>query len=183
MDIIYAWVKNIVCYYIFLTVIFHLLPKSSYQKYVRFFSGMLLMILVVTPVLSVLGKEDVLLQKINQAGFFQELDNLKLDTEHLQQTQKEVYLKEYEQAIGMDISRMAEEKQLETHQVTVHLSEEYFVESIYMTVRLTTEEGPSLQQVLYTDHKEYPEVYKLKQELMEFYQMEEEQIEILVQGG
>ena len=74
MDIIYAWVKNIVCYYIFLTVIFHLLPKSSYQKYVRFFSGMLLMILVVTPVLSVLGKEDVLLQKINQAGFFQELD-------------------------------------------------------------------------------------------------------------
>ena len=37
MGYIYAWVKNLVCFYILLTVVLHLLPKDNYQKYVRFF--------------------------------------------------------------------------------------------------------------------------------------------------
>lgn len=39
MGYIYSWVKNLVCFYILLTVVLHLLPKENYQKYVRFFSG------------------------------------------------------------------------------------------------------------------------------------------------
>ena len=112
MELVYTWVKNIVCFYIFMNIIIHLLPKDSYRKYVRFFSGMLLMILVATPVLSVLGQEEVLMQKISQAGFFQELDNIKLDTAHLEQTQKKAYLQEYERAIEMDIERIAQGKGL-----------------------------------------------------------------------
>lgn len=94
MGYIYAWVKNLVCFYILLTVVLHLLPKDNYQKYVRFFSGMLLTILVMSPVLSLMGNEEVLREKISQAGFFQEMDNLKLDTEHLEWQQKERYLQE-----------------------------------------------------------------------------------------
>lgn len=184
IDVIYTWVKNLVCFYIFITVILHLLPKENYQKYVRFFAGMLLMILVVSPILSLMGKEDILLQKISQAGFFQEMDNLKLDTEHLQDTQKEVYVQEYERAVGMDISRMAEDKQLNTRQVEVHLSEDYQVDSIVMEVSLANEDGLSVHKASFADNsREYPQVYKLKQELMDFYQIEEGQIEIVVQGG
>ena len=62
MDIIYGWIKNIICFYIFITVILHLLPKENYRKYVRFFTGMLLVILVMNPVLSLLGKEELILQ-------------------------------------------------------------------------------------------------------------------------
>ena len=110
MGYIHAWVKNLVCFYILLTVVLHLLPKDNYQKYVRFFSGMLLTILVMSPVLSLMGSEEVLREKISQAGFFQEMDNLKLDTEHLEWQQKERYLQEYEHALEMDVSRIAEEK-------------------------------------------------------------------------
>ncbi|MCI8484987.1 MAG: stage III sporulation protein AF [Lachnospiraceae bacterium] len=184
MHIIYVWVKNIVCFYILLTVVLHLLPKEGYQKYVRFFSGMLLMILIITPVLSLLGKEDVLLKRIDQAGFFQELDNLKLDTEHLEQTQKRAYLKEYERAIGTDISRIAEGKQLNPCWTEVHLSDTYQVESIAMEVSFEKEEGLSVQKASFgDDSKEYPEVYNLKQELMDFYQLEEGQISITVRDG
>lgn len=164
MSMVYAWVKNVVCFYIFLTVILHLLPRDNYRKYVRFFSGMLLMILVFSPVLSLLGKEDTLLQRISQAEFFQDMDSLKLDTAHLQRDQKALYLREYERAVGMDISRMAAEKQLDASQVEVHLSEEYQVESIAMEISKEGGEG----------------IYRLKQELMEFYQVNEAQIEIRV---
>lgn len=181
MELIYGWVKNLVCFYIFMAVILHLLPKDSYRKYVRFFSGMLLIILAVNPVLSLLGKEEMLLQKISQAGFFQELNNVKLDTEHLEQAQKKAYVKEYERAIAMDASRIAEGKQMQVLWAKVQLSEEYQVESIGMEVALTGEDGSSVEKASFgDDSREYPEVYGLKQELMEFYRLEEEQVTIAV---
>ena len=184
VSVIYGWVKNLVCFYIFLTVILRLLPQSHYQKYVRFFSGMLLMILVFSPVLSLLGKEGALLQKISQAGFFQDMDNLKMDTAHLEQAQKEVYLREYERAVGMDISRMAEARQLYASQVKVRLSEDYQVESIAMDIRLGEGDGVFIRKASYDDNsQEYPEVYGLKQELMEFYKITEGQIAVTVREG
>lgn len=181
MGYIYNWVKNLVCFYLLLTVVQHLLPKKSYQKYVRFFSGMLLTILVVSPVLSLLGNEELLRQKISQTEFFQDMDNIKLDTEHLEMTQKEVYLREYENAVGMDVSRMAEEKQLAVQEVKVRLTEEYEVETIEMTVRLNEDNGVFVQKASYADNSaEYPSVHELRQTLMEFYRLDENQITILV---
>lgn len=183
MDIIYNWVKNIVCFCIFLTMIHHLLPKDNYQKYVRFFSGMLLVVLVISPLLSLFGKEGVLLQRINQTSFFQEMDNLKLDTEYLEQEQKEIYIRQYENAIGMDISRMAEERQLSANQVEVRLSEEYQVESIAIQVNAYEEGEVAIESISLLDSgREYPAVSDLKQELMEFYRIGEEQIDIEVRG-
>ncbi len=181
MSYIYNWVKNLVCFYLLLTVVQHLLPKKSYQKYVRFFSGMLLTILVVSPVLSLLGNEELLQQKISQVEFFQDMDNMKLDTEHLETTQKEVYLREYENAVGMDVSRMAEEKQLAVQEVNVHLTQEYEVESIEMTVKRKEDNGVFVQKAAYADNgAEYPSVHELRQALMEFYRLDEEQITIVV---
>ena len=181
INVIYGWVQNLVCFYIFLKVILHLLPGKHYQKYVRFFSGMLLMIGVFSPLLALLEKEEVLLQRIGQAEFFQDLDNLKLDTANLKEEQKKRYLQEYEQAVGVDVSRMAESRQLLVKQVEVHLSEDCQVESIAMEISAPGEGGSLLHKVSYEDDsQEYPEVYRLKQELMEFYQMEEEQIALRV---
>ena len=170
---VYAWLRNLVCFSIFLTLILHLLPRENYQKYVRFFAGMLLMILVFSPVLSLLGEKEALLQKISQAEFFQDMDNIKLDTKHLQQTQKEVYVKEYERAIEMDVARMAEGKQLLARQVAVRLSDSYQVESIAMEVE---EEEAALSEM----GQSYQKTDQLRQELMEFYQLQEGQIEIAV---
>ena len=113
------------------------------------------------------------MQKISQAEFFQDMDNIKLDTKHLQQTQKEVYVKEYERAIEMDVARMAEGKQLLARQVAVRLSDSYQVESIAMEVE---EEEAALSEM----GQSYQKTDQLRQELMEFYQLQEGQIEIAV---
>ena len=181
MSYIYGWVRNLVCFYILLTVVLHLLPKENYQKYVRFFSGILLTILVVSPVLSLIGQEEEICQKISQAEFFQGMDNLRLDTEHLEYRQKELYLKEYERALGMDVSRMAKEKSLVPQQVDVSLSDDYQVESIALTITFGEDEGIFVPKASFADNsQEYPDVYELKQELMEFYQLKEEQISIVI---
>ncbi|MEY8392522.1 hypothetical protein D3Z36_00035 [Lachnospiraceae bacterium] len=182
MSCIFAWVKNLVCFYLLLTVILNLLPKKNYQKYVRFFSGMLLTLLVTSPVLSLMGNEEILREKISQAGLFQELDNLKLDTKFLEDTQKERYLQEYEKALEMDVSRMAEEKQLAVSEAEVHLSLDYQVESIELTAAFVEEEGIFVHKASFADRiQEYPRVQELKQELMEFYRLNETQVSIEIE--
>lgn len=123
-------------------------------------------------------------EKDQSGRIFQELDNLKLDTKHLEQTQKKAYVQEYERAIEMDVERIAEGRQLQVLWTKVHLSEEYQVESIGMEVALEGENGISIPKVSFgDDSQKHPEVYALKQELMEFYRLEETQIQIAVRGG
>ncbi len=63
----------------------------------------------------------------------------------------------------------------------VQLSEEYQVESICMEVALMEEDGSSMEKASFGEgSREYPNVYGLKQELMEFYRLGEEQITIAV---
>lgn len=181
MSYIYTWVKNLVCFYLLLTVVLHLLPQKSYRKYVRFFAGMLLSILVVSPILALLGNEEALRTKISQAEFFQDMDNIKLDTEHLEMVQKEAYLREYERALEMDVSRMVELKQLVPQNVEVRLTEDYEVEAIEMTVTFEEDDIMFVQKAYYeNDSTEYPQVYELRQDLVEYYRLREDQISIAI---
>lgn len=183
MEIIYGWVKNLVCFYIFVTAVLHLLPKESYQKYVKFFTGMLLVILVVTPVFSLMRNKENLYSRIEQAGFFQELENLKRDTAYLESSQQQIYRSEYEKAISMDVEQIAKRQELEIKKIEVHLTEGCQVERIQLEVFFSEGEKAKQEKALYEGGAEYPSVYELQKELKEFYQIDEEQIEIVVQGG
>lgn len=59
-DAIYEWMKNLAVFYIFLTAVMNLLPDSRYGEYIKFFMGLLLILLVLTPLLQILNlKESV----------------------------------------------------------------------------------------------------------------------------
>lgn len=180
MESVYGWVKNLVCFYIFITAVLHLLPKESYRKYVRFFTGMLLVIMVLTPILSLVGNEENLYEKIEQTGFFQQMENLKLDTAYLEATQKEIYQEEYEKAICMDIEQMVDRQELEAKKVEVQLTEEYLVKHIYIEAEFLSGDTRYPEKAAFSEGTEYPQVYELQKELENFYQVEKKQIEIVV---
>lgn len=180
MEVIYGWVKNLVCFYIFLTAILHLLPKESYRKYVRFFTGLLLVIMVFTPIFSLLKDKDSLYEKIEQAGFFQEMENLKLDTAYLESSQQKIYQEEYEKAICMDVEQMVERQELKAKKVEVSLTADCQVEHIYIEAELSEENGESVQKAVFSEGMEYPSVHELQKELEDFYKVGEEKIEIVV---
>lgn len=49
---IYGWIQNITVYLIVTAAILHAVPGKDYGKYIRFFSGLILILLLATPVLS-----------------------------------------------------------------------------------------------------------------------------------
>lgn len=55
---IYDWIRNIAFYLVIMAVILKLLPDSEYRKYIRFFTGLLLLMLLIKPLLSGFGLAD-----------------------------------------------------------------------------------------------------------------------------
>lgn len=55
LDAIYEWMKNIAFYLVVMTAVLEVLPGNGYQKYIRFFTGLVLILLVITPLLQMTG--------------------------------------------------------------------------------------------------------------------------------
>ena len=55
-----AWIKNIVLFIMFSSLVFFLLPDEKYRKYMQTAVGFVLAIIVLTPVLSAGGLNDIL---------------------------------------------------------------------------------------------------------------------------
>lgn len=63
---LYMWIRNLAVFYILFTALLHLVPDGKYQRYVRFFMGLLLIIMLSTPVLSIFGKSGELWQEFQR---------------------------------------------------------------------------------------------------------------------
>ncbi|MEZ3433692.1 MAG: stage III sporulation protein AF [Lachnospiraceae bacterium] len=56
-DYLYEWIQNIAFYLVLVTAVLHAVPDKGYQKYIRFFTGLVLILMIVTPVLRLFGTE------------------------------------------------------------------------------------------------------------------------------
>ena len=59
-EILFGWVRNIVYFSILMTVVLHVLPEKGQRKYLRFFMGIILILLAASPLLSAFGLENIL---------------------------------------------------------------------------------------------------------------------------
>ena len=50
-EVLYDWVRNLVFYQILISIVMNLIPQNVYVKYIRFFLGMLFIIIAMQPVL------------------------------------------------------------------------------------------------------------------------------------
>lgn len=60
-----GWVKNLAVYLIFSELLFQLLPHKRYRKYLRFFAGLILVLLVASPLLQAGGLEQRMLEVLD----------------------------------------------------------------------------------------------------------------------
>ena len=85
-EAIYSWIKCLAIFYILLTMLIHLVPTGKYQRYVRFFMGLLLMVMLITPMLSILEKAKTLPESFSSLYQQEEKKRLTLDMENLQKS-------------------------------------------------------------------------------------------------
>nr|WP_296091604.1 stage III sporulation protein AF [uncultured Dorea sp.] len=59
IDTVYNWVKNLAFFAILSTAVLQMIPDQGFQKYVRFFTGLLMVSMLILPIFKVTGKENI----------------------------------------------------------------------------------------------------------------------------
>ena len=58
---LYEWLRNLSFYLILINVILYAIPENGYRKYIRFFTGLVLIFMLMTPIFQLLGRESFVL--------------------------------------------------------------------------------------------------------------------------
>ena len=64
-------------YLVLVTALLHVLPRSGYQKYIRFFTGLVLILLVLAPVLKLFQMEEELRDAYRDESWLEQLEEIK----------------------------------------------------------------------------------------------------------
>lgn len=113
---IYDWMKNIAVFYIFVTAVSHMIPGKEYDKYIRYFTGMLLLLLMSLPVLRLLEMDEGMqkcVRKYFEEAAVQEEKNLEiLSSDELLERgtsfQEQYFTEEYQRRETEEIKRTIE---------------------------------------------------------------------------
>ena len=108
MTAVYEWVRNITYYMIFITVVGNLLADSKYEKYLRFFAGIILILLVLKPLTGSLRLDERIAYLFESISFQKEADDFKEKLWGMEDERLERVMSTYEEAVAIDIRGMAD---------------------------------------------------------------------------
>lgn len=55
LEYIYEWMENIAFYLVIVVAVIQMIPGESYKKYIRFFAGLILILMLSGPILKIFG--------------------------------------------------------------------------------------------------------------------------------
>ncbi len=108
MTAVYEWERNITYYMIFITVVGNLLADSKYEKYLRFFAGIILILLVLKPLTGSLRLDERIAYLFESISFQKEADDFKEKLWGMEDERLQRVMSTYEEAVAMDIRGMAD---------------------------------------------------------------------------
>ena len=111
----FGWIQDIAFYTLLMVVVLHVLPEKNQRKYLKFFMGIVLMILVMSPFLSALGLDRQLDEIYARQTYDRELQEFLKKQEAVEEEyQRRLEEKLYEardEAEGLKEEQQEEEKE------------------------------------------------------------------------
>lgn len=147
MEAVYNWVKGIIYFMLFLAVAGNLLAEAKYERYIRFFAGIVLILLVVSPFAGGFRLEEQAARLFESISLEMDTQDLKKDLWGMEDKRREQVIGRYEEAVENDIVRIAENQGLTCSQVRVSIEKDSGssrygqVRSVWMMVEKNEEDG------------------------------------------
>ena len=90
LDYIYEWMENIAFYLVMLVAIMQMVPGEHYKKYIRFFAGMILILMLIGPIFKIFNFSDSPMSEYEN-----ELEEITEATTYMETILGEEYMGEY----------------------------------------------------------------------------------------
>ncbi len=124
MNEIYGWVKNIVIFLVLTTIVTNLLGKSSYKKYVNLITGIILVILVISPLLKLFQLDGTMDYYFTTNSLLAEAEDMNSRLVDAQEDQMSAILEEYKEQIGKQVGNLLEGEDLYVKNIEVTVDED-----------------------------------------------------------
>ncbi|SHO52562.1 stage III sporulation protein AF [Anaerocolumna xylanovorans] len=127
MHYIYSWVKDIIIFMVLISVMTNLMGKSSYKKYINLISGIILVILVISPFLKVFQLNNTLdyyfttNSLVAEAGDALDMEEKFSDT---QAKQRETIFAQVKEKIKTKVKELLEGEDIEVKSIKITLEED-----------------------------------------------------------
>lgn len=102
------WARNILFFMVFLSVISHLLADRSYEKYIRFFAGMVLILITISPLKGGLNFQEQAGILFEEFSYFWEKQQAGEVLADVDKNRMSVFFAEYKKEAEIRIREMAE---------------------------------------------------------------------------
>ena len=174
MAAVYEWIRNLTAFFWFLSVLENLLPGDKYGKYIRLFAGMVLVLLAVEPFAESSGLEEILARSYEGLIIREEAGQLPDGLDAAGEERMEHLLAQYEEAVGQDVRRLAEDCGLSLLSCRVQIGRKEDGESFCKVMRIFA----VLPAQSDTDKEK-----QLSNKIQEYYGLEERYVEIEIAAG
>lgn len=125
VESIYTWMQNIVFYLVIVTAVLEVLPGGNYQKYIRFFTGLVLMVLLLTPILNLAGVKEIFTELYHGYEYEQQKQEIEEQEKYFEDLDlfeflPEEYLYGQEDALGIEGEEARRQQEISSYGNTVN---------------------------------------------------------------
>ncbi|SFR67566.1 stage III sporulation protein AF [Anaeromicropila populeti] len=124
MEIIKELVRNILIYFVLVTIATNLIGNNSYKKYIKTFTGFVLILIILNPLIQLLKMEDLLDFNLKKYQLFETSSYMGNGIEIAELNQREMILEEYKKNIQEQIKIILENYEYAPVDVTVEIEED-----------------------------------------------------------
>lgn len=104
---IYGWMKNLAVYYIFLEAVMNFVPDEKYARYIRYFMGLLLILLLCSPILQIFTLDSSLMENLYRQMWASREEMLESGSQEQQRYLTKAYEREVESQIKKDLEELS----------------------------------------------------------------------------
>ena len=174
MTAVYEWIRNLVAFFLFLSVMENLLPGQKYGKYIRMFAGMVLILLAVEPFTSGFDLEEVLARSYEKLVIRGEAGELKASLGAAEREYLGKILSQYEEVVVRDVQELAASCGLTLAECSVRIEDRESSPDFGTVQKISAVLPPQSGEA---------EKEKLSNKIQEYYGLEERYVEIKIAGG
>lgn len=124
MNEIYSWVKNIILFMVLTSIISNLLGKSSYKKYINLVTGIILVILVISPLLKLFQLDKTLDYYFTTNTLLADAQDLDSQLKSMENGQKNAIFNEYKEQIKIQVAKILEDDKIQIYDIEVTIDED-----------------------------------------------------------
>lgn len=107
---LYEWMQDISVYLVLTAAVLYALPGSEYKKYIRFFTGMVLILMILTPVFRLFGMEDQVTNFYKSREYEAKIEEIENATEYLYGIDAEESLRRAEETLENEMNNSEKNK-------------------------------------------------------------------------